>query len=66
LLLRSAKVVKTSQEYPRIPNAWRDLKRKPVAQLVETSRILRNYIDQRAKERGTVRAMGCIGLVARA
>src|SRR3954466_7265484 len=31
-------------------------KRQLVAQLVESSRILRNYIDQRAKERGTTRA----------
>jgi len=33
-----------------------DDKRQLVAQLVESSRILRNYIDQRAKERGTTRA----------
>jgi DNA-binding MarR family transcriptional regulator len=33
-----------------------DLKRQLVAQLVETSRLLRNYIDQRAKGRGTTRA----------
>jgi MarR family transcriptional regulator for hemolysin len=33
-----------------------DHKRQLVAQLVESSRILRNYIDQRAKERGTTRA----------
>ena len=33
-----------------------DLKRQLVAQLVETSRLLRNYIDQRAKARGTTRA----------
>jgi DNA-binding MarR family transcriptional regulator len=33
-----------------------DLKRQFVAQLVESSRILRNYIDHRAKERGTTRA----------
>ncbi|MBN9594239.1 MAG: MarR family transcriptional regulator [Afipia sp.] len=33
-----------------------DLKRQLVAQLVETSRLLRNHIDQRAKERGTTRA----------
>jgi MarR family transcriptional regulator, transcriptional regulator for hemolysin len=33
-----------------------DLKRRLIAQLVESSRILRNYIDQRAKERGTTRA----------
>ena len=33
-----------------------DLKRQLVAQLVESSRILRNYIDHRAKERGTTRA----------
>src|SRR6185312_7249852 len=33
-----------------------DLKRQLVSQLVETSRLLRNYIDHRAKERGTTRA----------
>ena len=33
-----------------------DLKRQLVAQLVESSRLLRNYIDGRAKGRGTTRA----------
>jgi MarR family transcriptional regulator for hemolysin len=33
-----------------------DLKRRLIAQLVESSRLLRNYIDQRAKGRGTTRA----------
>jgi DNA-binding MarR family transcriptional regulator len=33
-----------------------DLKRQLVAQLVESSRLLRNYIDNRAKVRGTTRA----------
>jgi MarR family transcriptional regulator, transcriptional regulator for hemolysin len=33
-----------------------DLKRQLVAQLIETSRLLRNHVDQRAKERGTTRA----------
>jgi MarR family transcriptional regulator for hemolysin len=33
-----------------------DLKRQLVAQIVESSRLLRNYIDQRAKGRGTTRA----------
>ena len=33
-----------------------DLKRQFIAQLVETSRLLRNYIDHRAKGRGTTRA----------
>jgi MarR family transcriptional regulator for hemolysin len=33
-----------------------DLKRQLVAQLVESSRLLRNYIDQRAKSRGSTRA----------
>lgn len=33
-----------------------DRKRELVAQLIETSRLLRNHIDQRAKERGTTRA----------
>lgn len=33
-----------------------DLKRQLIAQLVETSRLLRNYIDGRAKSRGTTRA----------
>lgn len=34
----------------------RDLKRQFVSQLVECSRLLRNYIDHRAKGRGTTRA----------
>src|SRR5258706_12733305 len=33
-----------------------DLKRELIAQLVESSRLLRNYIDNRAKGRGTTRA----------
>jgi MarR family transcriptional regulator, transcriptional regulator for hemolysin len=33
-----------------------DLKRQLVAQLVESSRLLRNHIDHRAKVRGTTRA----------
>jgi len=33
-----------------------DLKRQLIAQLVESSRLLRNYIDGRAKARGTTRA----------
>src|SRR4029077_1614199 len=33
-----------------------NLKRQLVAQLVETSRLLRNFIDHRAKGRGTTRA----------
>jgi MarR family transcriptional regulator for hemolysin len=33
-----------------------DLKRQLIAQIVESSRLLRNYIDQRAKSRGTTRA----------
>ena len=33
-----------------------DLERQFVAQLVESSRLLRNYIDHRAKSRGTTRA----------
>ncbi|UFZ04986.1 MarR family transcriptional regulator [Bradyrhizobium ontarionense] len=33
-----------------------DERRQLVAQLVESSRILRNYIDHRAKQRGTTRA----------
>jgi DNA-binding MarR family transcriptional regulator len=33
-----------------------DLRRRLVAQLVESSRLLRNYIDHRAKTRGTTRA----------
>jgi MarR family transcriptional regulator, transcriptional regulator for hemolysin len=33
-----------------------DSKRQFVAQLVESSRLLRNYIDHRAKGRGTTRA----------
>ena len=33
-----------------------DLKRQLIAQLVESSRLLRNYIDHRAKGRGSTRA----------
>ncbi|CCD99445.1 MarR family transcriptional regulator [Bradyrhizobium sp. STM 3809] len=33
-----------------------DDRRQLIAQLVESSRILRNYIDHRAKQRGTTRA----------
>jgi MarR family transcriptional regulator, transcriptional regulator for hemolysin len=33
-----------------------DLKRQLIAQLVESSRLLRNYINHRAKSRGTTRA----------
>jgi MarR family transcriptional regulator for hemolysin len=33
-----------------------DLKRQLISQLVESSRLLRNYIDGRAKVRGTTRA----------
>ncbi len=33
-----------------------DLKRQLVSQLVESSRLLRNYIDHRAKAKGTTRA----------
>lgn len=33
-----------------------DLRRQLIAQLVESSRILRNHIDHRAKARGTTRA----------
>jgi DNA-binding MarR family transcriptional regulator len=33
-----------------------DLKRQFIAQLVESSRLLRNFIDHRAKGRGTTRA----------
>ena len=33
-----------------------DLKRQLIAQFVESSRLLRNYIDGRAKTRGTTRA----------
>ena len=33
-----------------------DLKRQLIAQLIESSRLLRNYIEHRAKSRGTTRA----------
>ena len=33
-----------------------DLKKQLISQLVESSRLLRNYIDHRAKGRGTTRA----------
>lgn len=33
-----------------------DLKKQLIVQLVESSRLLRNYIDHRAKSRGTTRA----------
>src|SRR3954467_3874681 len=39
----------------RVPMSL-DLKRQLIAQLVESSRLLRNYIDHRAKSRGTTRA----------
>ncbi len=38
------------------PDMSLDLKRQFISQLVETSRLLRNYIDHRAKTRGTTRA----------
>jgi MarR family transcriptional regulator, transcriptional regulator for hemolysin len=38
------------------PKMSLDLKRQFVAQLVESSRLLRNYIEHRAKGRGTTRA----------
>ena len=38
------------------PDMSLDLKRQFIAQLVESSRLLRNYIDHRAKSRGTTRA----------
>ncbi len=38
------------------PDMSLDLKRQLIAQLVESSRLLRNYIDHRAKGRGTTRA----------
>ena len=37
-----------------------DLKKEFVSQLIESSRLLRNYIDQRAKTRGTTRAQWII------
>ena len=37
-----------------------DLKRQFVAQLVESSRLLRNYIEHRAKGRGTARAQSIV------
>src|SRR6202158_6042178 len=50
----------------RILNFWKalgasqpmslDLKKQLIMQLVESSRLLRNYIDHRAKTRGTTRA----------
>jgi MarR family transcriptional regulator, transcriptional regulator for hemolysin len=33
-----------------------DLKKELISQLIESSRLLRNYVDQRAKTRGTTRA----------
>lgn len=38
------------------PSMSLDLKKQLVTQLVESSRLLRNYIDHRAKGRGTTRA----------
>ena len=38
------------------PGMSLDLKRQLIAQLIESSRLLRNYIDHRAKTRGTTRA----------
>src|SRR4029077_5139197 len=37
-----------------------DLKKQLITQLVESSRLLRNYIDHRAKGRGTTRAQWII------
>jgi MarR family transcriptional regulator, transcriptional regulator for hemolysin len=37
-----------------------DLKRELIVQLVESSRLLRNYIDHRAKGRGSTRAQGIV------
>jgi len=37
-----------------------DLQKQLVSQLIESSRLLRNYIDQRAKTRGTTRAQWII------
>src|SRR5579872_7417708 len=37
-----------------------DLKKQFIFQLIESSRLLRNYIDQRAKTRGTTRAQWII------
>ncbi len=37
-----------------------DLQKQLVSQLIESSRLLRNYIDQRAKSRGTTRAQWII------
>src|SRR5580698_2275862 len=33
-----------------------DLKKQLITQLIESSRLLRNYVDHRAKDRGTTRA----------
>src|SRR3979409_1372228 len=52
--LRKPKLLESFEETPRIMSL--DLKRQLVAQLVESSRLLRNYIDNRAKGRGTTRA----------
>jgi DNA-binding MarR family transcriptional regulator len=45
-----------SATFGNAPPMSLDLKRQFVAQLVESSRLLRNYIDGRAKTRGTTRA----------
>ena len=52
--LRKPKLLESFEGTPRIMSL--DLKRQLVAQLVESSRLLRNYIDNRAKGRGTTRA----------
>ena len=52
--LRKLKLLESFEGTPRIMSL--DLKRQLVAQLVESSRLLRNYIDNRAKGRGTTRA----------
>jgi MarR family transcriptional regulator, transcriptional regulator for hemolysin len=44
------------ESFGPLPPMSLDLKRQFVAQLVESSRLLRNYIDHRAKGRGTTRA----------
>jgi MarR family transcriptional regulator for hemolysin len=51
--LRNSKILETFRASKAMSL---DLKRQLVAQLVESSRLLRNYIDHRAKGRGTTRA----------
>jgi MarR family transcriptional regulator, transcriptional regulator for hemolysin len=50
------KILNILKHLETAPSMSLDLKKQLVTQLVESSRLLRNYIDHRAKGRGTTRA----------